>query len=100
MGGSPARKTHVEAEGPGLLGRVAGAGTQQERQGGGPRWAGPHLFQLEASAVLDTAATLTSSQLLPSHLLYWTPLSGGCMLGLGGREAKGLAGAFRGGRSG
>lgn len=34
--------------------------------------------------MLDTAATLTSSQLLPSHLLYWTPLSGGCMLGAGG----------------
>lgn len=40
----------------------------------------PHLFHLEASSVLDTATTLTSSWLLGSHLLYGTLLSWGCML--------------------
>lgn len=34
--------------------------------------------------MLDTVSALTSSRLLSSHLLYWTPLSWSCMLGLGG----------------
>lgn len=88
---SPPKEVAREVEGTGWLRPPGGTEAALPR---------PHLSQLEASSVLDTASALTASRLLSSHLLYWTPLSWSCMLGLGGCSERAEGGRGLHGRRG
>lgn len=71
-------------------GRKDGRGLRRAR---GALLPAPHLLQPEAScAPPGPLATLTSSRLLSSHLLYWMLLSWGCILGATGLWREGQKG--------
>lgn len=78
------------------MGEVGTQASMQARPMRGLEYRAPHLSQLEASAMVGIAAMLTSSWLTSCHMLYWTLLSCGCMLGqtLQGEEGTGFSVQF------